>query len=110
MLRIGQKVTQTRELRWTAISGEITPKFGIVYTVRTIHEVNGTIYLRFYEFKNEPRKYIDTDAEMAFAARWFRPVVDRPTDISIFKKALEPGSIICGMFDQLVHDLAETWK
>jgi hypothetical protein len=103
MLRIGQKVTQVRDIRWVSINGEITPSFGVVYTIRTIHEVDGKPYLRFYEIKNQPRKYLDCDAEMAFGAWAFRPVCDRPTDISIFKKALEPGSIIAGMFMEAIE-------
>jgi hypothetical protein len=88
MLRIGQKVTQTHDFRWMAINGEVTPKFGIVYTVRTIHDFDSKTYLRFYELKNEPRKYLDCEAEMAFAAHWFRPICDRPTDIRVFKALL----------------------
>lgn len=89
MYRIGQKVTQIKPFKWrNSRYAEVTPEYGVVYTVRTISEKDGMTFLRFYEIKNPLHVYADGEMEMNFAARWFRPLIDKPTDISIFKTIL----------------------
>lgn len=93
MLRIGQKVTQTKPFKWRSNLGEVLPEFGVVYTIRAIKTSGSQAFLLFYEIKNAAHSYADFAGEMDFAARWFRPVVDRPTDITIFTEILDKTKI-----------------
>jgi hypothetical protein len=89
MFRIGQKVTQIKAFKWPTCYGEATPQFGSVYTVRAILDAGARKrFLRFYEIKNQAQTYADGTFEMDFAAEWFRPLVDRPTDITVFEELL----------------------
>lgn len=89
MLRIGQKVTQIRPFRWGQHGyNEALPQFGAVYTVRAINLYRSEAYLLFYEIRNPICDYSAGTFEMDFYAKEFRPIVDRPTDISIFEEML----------------------
>ena len=67
--------------------GEIGPVFGEVYTIRDIRCFAFGVGLLFCELKNPPLYGI----EGHFCQSVFRPVVERKTDISIFKKMLTPS-------------------
>mgnify|MGYP003496429940 CR=1 FL=1 len=88
MFKVGQKVvcvddSQTPGCVWKADK----PRKGSVYSVTEvgIHPLYGHLQLGFSEIKNSPLKY------GRYAARRFRPVVERKTDISIFTAMLNPA-------------------
>ncbi|KQZ49739.1 hypothetical protein ASD54_12435 [Rhizobium sp. Root149] len=66
------------------------PELGQVYTIRQIEKnpANGEIYFRLEEIVNPPRYYAEGYGEYCFHRSWFRPVVERKTDISIFRAML----------------------
>lgn len=69
------------------------PQAEQVYTVRSVSAfpVTGGVMLRLEEVVNAPSPYIGGIYEIGFAAERFRPVVERKTDISIFKAMLNPS-------------------
>jgi hypothetical protein len=91
---IGQKVTRIFNNPWhmpdgiTVAPDYITPKFGAIYTITSIHIVNdsklpkswSTVFLCFAEF---PSIY-------QFDFQCFKPVNEHKTDISNLKKLLIP--------------------
>ena len=91
--RVGQKVV--------CISGPARrdmvtdPVVGDVYTVRGINkDQRGDIGIHLAEIVNRPRRIISLGGEIrepGFFAYHFRPVVQRKTDISIFKAMLNPS-------------------
>jgi hypothetical protein len=87
--RVGQKVTLANDLPWLVNKGECVPVFGTIYTIREFWEAGGRTGLRFDEIHNEPRTYAEGFFEVAFNIVRFRPVVSRPTDISIFTRILD---------------------
>ena len=101
---VGQKVTLKDPVPhgWQISAAEVGPEFGVVYTIRSMT----TIGLRFHEITNPPIDTSDGFLERAFVARNFRPVVERPTDISIFKKMLNPTDYEKAMFimNDAIHD------
>lgn len=95
--RVGQKVVCI----WDGFEklcqyGEIAPKLNQIYTIRAIFypsdEFTG---FHFAEIINAPRKYIEIFGEIRFSSCQFRPVVDRPTDISIFHEILAKENSRC---------------
>lgn len=66
---------------------ESFPVKDTVYTIR--RDFGQTVLLE--EIVNEPQAFIDGFREMRFRATRFRPVNDRPTDISVFTDLLTPG-------------------
>ena len=64
------------------------PKKNDVYTVRAITvNGNGKVFIRLREIMNPET---DKHHEAEFWAECFRPVVERKTDISVFRKLLQP--------------------
>ena len=64
------------------------PKKDDVYTVRAINvNGNGKVFIRLCEIVNPET---DKHHEAEFWAECFRPVVERKTDISVFRKLLQP--------------------
>jgi len=99
MFRVGQKVVciETWSLNGTGYGDEIGPIEGKIYTIRSIGVGFNSHYpdrlqVRLVEISNESRLYGGDRAkyEPAFGAYRFRPVVERKTDISIFKAMLTP--------------------
>ena len=97
--RVGQKVIRIGNVQ-RRMSGRFVgkgctfsyPEIGDVVTIRTINEwPEGTI-LTFYEHDNSDlQRRLGERWEPGFGAEHFRPIVQRETDISIFKKLLEPS-------------------
>ena len=91
--RVGQKVVCIYD-GWQSFfhPGEGKPEKGIVYTIRDVYvrDRDGSAFLRFEEIRN-PLIYRNGEAECSYAAHRFRPVVQRKTDISIFKALLTPS-------------------
>lgn len=90
--RVGQKVVCVSE--WKRIGGfggEIGPIHGEVYTIREVGFLHPDfprmVTVRLDEIANE----VWLGFETCFAATRFRPVVQRKTDISIFKALLTPS-------------------
>ena len=84
---VGQKVTQVCEWPAPPWPGEAAPTFGVVYTVREVADFGGFgCGLLLCEIVNLPRAC----GEVAFRTEYFRPVIERKTDISIFTAMLNP--------------------
>lgn len=94
MFQVGQKVVLIVNfgpdaLRRAREENVALPLKGVIYTVRYIEtSVWGDEYIRLMEIKNGP---CSDGIEAAFEAEMFRPVVDRKTDISVFKAMLTPA-------------------
>lgn len=87
---VGRKVVCVWDT-WDARNGEITPKKGEVYTIRDAESgvtASERIYIRLAEIVNEPRMYVEGTHECNFYKGAFRPLVDRQTDISVFREML----------------------
>ena len=64
------------------------PKKNDVYTVRAVFvEGDGKVFIRLREIVNPET---DKHHEAEFWAECFRPVAERKTDISVFRKLLQP--------------------
>ncbi|UIY28734.1 hypothetical protein LZK73_18585 [Neorhizobium galegae] len=91
--RVGQKVV--------CINDRGSPEFwngcrlarkGKVYTVRSIFYWGEQSLLRLEEIVNPVFGYADgSEDEPGFEAEYFRPIVNRLTDISVFKAMLTPS-------------------
>jgi len=95
---VGQKVVFVGAFsqNWKARAAEegvILPVKGVVYTIRGFDPVtvNG-VFIWLNEIRNDI--CIPAGREYSFAAEEFRPVVDRKTDISVFKAMLTPAGRI----------------
>lgn len=100
MFRVGQKVVAIAK-QVGGYGDEAEPIVGSVYTIRSIDlDRAPTVYpigLRLVEIVNKPRSYRglngDVFHEGSFGAHKFRPLVERKTDISIFKAMLTPNRV-----------------
>lgn len=89
--RVGQKVVCDAPKGFEQAEHEtcISPKHGEVYTIREIEVDADGQWLRLHEIVNPPETYdVGGYGETAFHGSGFRPVVERKTDISIFKAML----------------------
>lgn len=103
MFRVGQKVVCVRntpegkELAYA--SGKQSSKIavGSIYTIREIDtralHLHGVACIRLCEIVNSVRPTIVGEWESGYPATCFRPVIERKTDISIFKKMLTPKRV-----------------
>lgn len=68
------------------------PQYNTVYTVRELYDdqFNGLRGIRFYELRGEMLNIDGNIVEGGYHRDEFRPICTRPTDISIFKKILQP--------------------
>lgn len=96
--RVGQKVVCIKPMsEWTkdahALGGfPFRPALNAVYTIRAVRLVFGHPYLYLQEIHNPQNNWSEIGfAEPPFWAGMFRPIVERKTDISIFKKMLIPS-------------------
>jgi hypothetical protein len=98
MFRVGMKVVCISS-GWVANGGcvgdTILPERGSVYTVRWIGPSaigsSGT-FIRLHEIHNRLVNFSDGPMEAYFEASFFRPIVERKTDISIFREILRRAS------------------
>lgn len=74
---------------WQAF-GAIYPNVGEVYTVRAIMPLDGGLVLYLVEIDNS---HVALDCEPGFESEFFRPAVERKTDISIFQAMLNPSPV-----------------
>lgn len=93
--KVGDKVTPIAEWPNTREhDNEILPKFGEVYTIRSIEIDADGPGIRLIEIVNQKQIYRDGASllwcECNYAAAGFRPVEPRKTDISIFTGMLNP--------------------
>ncbi|WP_421439968.1 hypothetical protein [Agrobacterium tumefaciens] len=97
-----KKVSPTeRDIRMVEAAkraGVIFPKPGEVYTIRDIFtaaRIDGEVVVcvRLVEVINNPQMRFNTGfvGEIGFNASCFRPLIERKTDISIFKAMLTPS-------------------
>ncbi len=88
MFRIGQKVVCVDASGFRQRECETFPKQGHVYTIREFYDGD---CIRLDELRN-PLIYWGGTQEAAFYIRRFRPVVERKTDIAIFRTILDDVS------------------
>ena len=88
--RVGQKVVCVAEFSGRC-PHPIEPKVGDILTVREtfINPPTGELGLRFTEIVNEIHHFYGV--ERGYKATRFRPVVERRTDISVFRAMLTPS-------------------
>lgn len=101
-MQIGQKVVCINDDwppmwrdHWMTTCAPEFPVKGQVYTIRAIvTRAIGDAGLRFVEIKNPEVNCVfegqSIVAEIVFRASYFRPLVERKTDISIFTRLLTP--------------------
>ena len=94
MFYVGQKVVCTARREWKAKTiYPMVPRRGEVYTVREVTHF-GSPGLRLVEIVNPPMHHTEGYLEVCWAQydidghAEFRPVVERKTDISIFREML----------------------
>lgn len=92
--RVGQKVVlvgwaQDAVSSWRAI-GACYPDVGDVYTVRAVKPWKKSAILLLSEIDNSHLRYA---LEPGFRQEFFRPIVERKTDLSIFQKMLAPTGV-----------------
>lgn len=91
---VGQKVICIDNLCRSGIPipGYNYVSLNTVYTVRDIFQnpYDGRTLLRLTEIKNPP---FPSGIEPGFDATRFRPITERKTDISIFKRMLTPSEL-----------------
>lgn len=94
MFYVGQKVVCVgNPAKIKAFFGEAYPHIGGVFTIREIiQHANGESF-RLVEIVNKAAPYVEGYMECYFRAKYFRPVVERKTDISIFKAMLTPKTV-----------------
>lgn len=86
VVRIGGVIAEYLPAKW--------PEMGKVYTVRTINVWDGyDTLITLEEIDNSHMVPEYGKIEPGFQAKHFRPVIERKTDISIFKAMLNPSKI-----------------
>lgn len=91
--RVGQKVVCIRDdFARDRYAGVRYPEHGKVYTLRTVEfdDRYQLTFVRLAEICNPVLMYQGGMTEVSFDAEAFRPIVERKTDISIFKAMLTP--------------------
>jgi hypothetical protein len=92
MFRVGQKVVCVKEGRgkkWADHNSIVNAVVGQTYTIRAAFlSLEGEEAVYVEEIKNKEHR---SGMEFGFCAYRFRPVVERKTDISIFKAMLTPA-------------------
>jgi hypothetical protein len=93
MFYVGQKVVCIKEIETpaTARYGIVCPEKGHVYTIRELTDLGTEPGLRVNEIINEPTLWANVagEIEASFPRRYFRPVIERKTDILIFTRMLD---------------------
>lgn len=90
MFHIGQKVVCVGTFTHGGYGTEKLPTEGGVYTIRDLIRIDGgELGLRVEEVINPPMQYQQGYVEACFNARFFRPVIERKTDISVFTRILD---------------------
>ena len=103
MFRVGMKVVRIRECdppRMSPLYENLSlPVKGNIYTIREVYleEFKGRSEkceaILLVEIINTPREWLGGLREAGFCSAYFRPVVERKTDISIFQKLLTPTRV-----------------
>lgn len=95
---VGQKVVCVRswydeQLLSAAVLGITLPVKRGVYTIRSVDRFSpDAVHVRLHEIHNPKLEYSDFGCiEQAFCSTSFRPLVERKTDISVFKAMLNPS-------------------
>lgn len=96
MIDVGTKVVCIEKFKDDPVI--VRPVKGETYTVRGFERDGVNVGLWLREIVNKPCNLITRDGrtvccEQSFNINCFRPLVDKPTDISVFKKLLEPKAI-----------------
>lgn len=101
MFRIGQKVARFAGKENYAIQyGAPFPKLHEPCTVSNIFEdEDGEIHIELVEYPSPARD----EFQAGFRAKFFRPVVERKTDISIFTAMLNPSQVTVDAMNMADH-------
>lgn len=91
--RIGQQVVCIHRGRWhELLCGEIAPVFNGNYRIRDMDSSPPGLSLQFDEIRNPALRHCEGPVECSFAAHWFRPLVDKMTDIGFAYEILRTAS------------------
>lgn len=94
---VGMRVICVRFKGRGGYGDENNPTIGHVYTIREIvfrHcQDSREICFLLEEVKNEQRPYREGYCEVGFRSICFRPLRETTTDISIFRKLVEPSEL-----------------
>lgn len=93
MFRVGQKVVCVDDKPWMGVPWKEggQPVVGEIYTITGIViDDDSDEILHLAEIKRGPVARRSWGALVGYGAHRFRPAVDRPTDIAIFKALLNP--------------------
>jgi hypothetical protein len=91
--RVGQKVEYIGPAIDGRPLGQITPVPHEVYTVRDNGMCRDVPAIRVFEIVNSPREWGSGFFELWLNKDWFRPLVERKTDISIFTAMLDKARV-----------------
>jgi hypothetical protein len=89
MFHIGQKVVCIAGFKRHGFGLETFPVKDGVYTIRDLCRCGDTLGLRLEEIINQPMPYAEGRLEAVFGAQFFRPLIERKTDISCFTRILD---------------------
>lgn len=91
--RVGQQVVCIKRDRWhELLCGETGPVFNGVYRIRGMDSSPPCLSLHFDEIRNPALRYREGPVECSFVALWFRPLVDKTTDIGFAHEILRKAS------------------
>lgn len=83
--KVGAKAVCIKKGQWTsAQDGEELPKYGEIYTIRSMVHCGTETYLRFNELVNPKMQYDDGYVEAAWYIAAFRPLITLEDDILMF--------------------------
>jgi hypothetical protein len=89
---VGQKVAcliEASDATRKKFPEAVWPSKNAVYTIRSMFPYMGRTLLRFCELDNSQSTW--GGVERGFNSKYFRPIVERKTDISIFTAMLNPS-------------------
>lgn len=96
MFSIGQRVVCIATDDWDELEAdERGPICGHIYTIRGINSnahigPDEPLGLLLFEIVNPPHSHLEGFVEADFDSSWFRPIIERKTDISILEALLLP--------------------
>ena len=90
MFRVGQRVVCV-DATWRNRKITCVLTKGVVYTIRGFCETSGGFIGLLLEEIIQPDGFLENGQERGFYKDRFRPIVERKTDISIFKAMLTPA-------------------
>lgn len=91
--RSGQKVECINDVAYNSIFGwsnSERPIKGAIYTIKRVYTFHNILCLWLEEITRDQTSIADHGPNVGYGAYRFRPLISRPTDISIFTAMLGP--------------------